>query len=121
MARRRAREDAHIILTNPDTVHISILPYADRWRSFLQQLRLVVVDGKIHTIMCVFHCILIYIIELHIYTGDFGAHVALIMRRLRRICASYGNERIQFIGCSATIANPAQVRMLTTYTITLLI
>ncbi|KAI1338525.1 hypothetical protein F5Y15DRAFT_386121 [Xylariaceae sp. FL0016] len=86
--RNQIREDARIIFTNPDMLHITILPQEDRWRSFLQNLRYVVVD------------------ELHYYNGLMGSHVAFIMRRLRRICAAVGNRKVKFISCSATVANP---------------
>lgn len=86
--RNYIRDEARIIFTNPDMLHITILPQEEAWRSFLQNLKLVVVD------------------ELHVYNGLFGAHVALIMRRLRRICAAVGNRHVKFISCSATVANP---------------
>ncbi|KAI9685333.1 MAG: hypothetical protein M1820_010820, partial [Bogoriella megaspora] len=85
--RNYLRDEARIIFTNPDMLHITILPQEDAWRTFLQNLRYVVVD------------------ELHVYNGLFGAHVALIMRRLRRICAAVGNRHVKFISCSATVAN----------------
>ncbi|KAI9662984.1 MAG: hypothetical protein M1821_008031 [Bathelium mastoideum] len=84
------RDEARIIFTNPDMLHITILPQEEAWRTFLQNLRFVVVD------------------ELHVYNGLFGAHVALIMRRLRRICAAVGNRHVKFISCSATVANPEE-------------
>jgi DEAD/DEAH box helicase domain-containing protein len=84
------RDEARIIFTNPDMLHITILPQEDSWRTFLQNLKFVVVD------------------ELHVYNGLFGAHVALIMRRLRRICAAVGNRHVKFISCSATVANPEE-------------
>ena len=84
------RDEARIIFTNPDMLHITILPQEEAWRTFLQNLRFVVVD------------------ELHVYNGLFGAHVALIMRRLRRICAAIGNRHVKFISCSATVANPEE-------------
>lgn len=84
------RENGRIIFTNPDMLHITILPQEEKWRAFFQNLKLVVVD------------------ELHVYNGLFGSHVALIMRRLRRICAAYGNRHIKFISCSATVANPEE-------------
>ncbi|KAF2743421.1 P-loop containing nucleoside triphosphate hydrolase protein [Sporormia fimetaria CBS 119925] len=91
MSERNAiRDDARIIFTNPDMLHITILPQEESWRTFLQNLRFVVVD------------------ELHVYNGLFGSHVAFIMRRLRRICAALGNTDIKFISCSATVANPEQ-------------
>lgn len=86
--RNMIREDARIIFTNPDMLHITILPQEDKWRTFLQNLKYVVVD------------------ELHYYNGLMGSHVAFIMRRLRRICSAVGNRRVRFISCSATVANP---------------
>ncbi|KAF2098876.1 P-loop containing nucleoside triphosphate hydrolase protein [Rhizodiscina lignyota] len=88
--RNHIRDEARIIFTNPDMLHITILPQENAWRSFLQNLKFVVVD------------------ELHVYNGLFGAHVALIMRRLRRICAAVGNRHVKFISCSATVANPEE-------------
>ena len=88
--RNHIRDEARIIFTNPDMLHITILPQEESWRLFLQNLRFVVVD------------------ELHVYNGLFGAHVALIMRRLRRICAAVGNRHVKFISCSATVANPEE-------------
>ncbi|THH10992.1 hypothetical protein EW146_g8195 [Bondarzewia mesenterica] len=88
--RRDIRETASIILTNFDMIHTSILPHEDLWRRFLKNLKLVAVD------------------ELHYYSDLFGSHVALIMRRLRRICAAVGNRRTRFVSCSATISKPKQ-------------
>ena len=88
--RNHIRDNARIIFTNPDMLHITILPQEEGWRTFLQNLKYVVVD------------------ELHVYNGLFGAHVALIMRRLRRICAAVGNRHVKFISCSATVANPSE-------------
>ncbi|EFR05281.1 Hrq1p [Nannizzia gypsea CBS 118893] len=89
-SRNSIREEARIIFTNPDILHMTILPHESLWRTFLKNLKYVVVD------------------ELHVYNGLFGTHVALIMRRLRRICASIGNSDIKFISCSATVANPEE-------------
>lgn len=88
--RNMIRNEGRLIFTNPDMLHITILPQEDRWRTFLQNLRFVVVD------------------ELHVYNGLFGSHVALIMRRLRRICAAVGNRHVKFVSCSATVANPEE-------------
>lgn len=88
--RNTIRDEARIIFTNPDMLHITILPQEHSWRSFLKNLRYVVMD------------------ELHVYNGLFGAHVAFIMRRLRRVCAAVGNRKIKFISCSATVANPLE-------------
>ncbi|KAF1813554.1 P-loop containing nucleoside triphosphate hydrolase protein [Eremomyces bilateralis CBS 781.70] len=88
--RNKIRDEGRVIFTNPDMLHITILPQEDSWRTFLKHLRFVVVD------------------ELHVYNGLFGAHVALIMRRLRRICAAVGNRHVKFISCSATVSNPKE-------------
>lgn len=50
-------------------------------------------------------------IELHVYNGLFGTHVALIMRRLRRLCSYNHNESVQFISCSATIDDSYEVSL----------
>ncbi|KAF5621257.1 DEAD DEAH box helicase [Fusarium sp. NRRL 52700] len=88
--RNKIRDQARIIFTNPDMLHITILPQEERWRSYLKNLKYVVVD------------------ELHYYNGQMGSHMSFIMRRLRRICAAVGNRRVKFISCSATVANPEQ-------------
>ncbi|MFQ5808851.1 MAG: DEAD/DEAH box helicase, partial [Armatimonadota bacterium] len=88
--RRQLREDANIILTNPDMLHSGILPNHARWAHFFSTLRYVVVD------------------EIHTYRGVFGSNVANILRRMNRVCAHY-NCRPQYICCSATIANPQEL------------
>lgn len=88
-SRTRLRREANIILTNPDMLHVGILPNHHLWSQFLKDLRFVVVD------------------EAHIYRGVFGSHVAAVFRRLTRLCQFYDN-RPQFICCSATIANPGE-------------
>jgi len=85
--RAEIREQTRVILTNPDMLHIGILPNHKSWSRFLRHLRYVVVD------------------EAHVYRGVFGSHVACVLRRLRRLCQFYGSTP-QFICCSATIANP---------------
>ncbi|KAJ5087545.1 hypothetical protein N7456_011161 [Penicillium angulare] len=87
-SRNFIRDEARIIFTNPDMLHVTILPQESAWRTFLKNLKFVVVD------------------ELHVYNGLFGSHVAFVMRRLRRICAAVGNRHVKFISCSATVANP---------------
>ncbi len=86
-ARRRAREEGQILLTNPDMLHFGLLPRHEAWAPFLARLRYLVLD------------------ELHAYRGVFGTHVALILRRLLRLAAHYG-ARPQVIAASATIRNP---------------
>ncbi len=88
-ARGDIRRRASIVLTNPDMLHVGILPNHHLWVSFFRNLRYVVMD------------------EAHVYRGVFGSQVGCVLRRLRRICAAYGNKP-QFIACSATIANPAE-------------
>ncbi|KAJ3194976.1 hypothetical protein HK101_001429 [Irineochytrium annulatum] len=88
--RGRIREWSSVIFTNPDMVHVSINPNHKSWVGFLTSLKYVIVD------------------ELHFYGGRFGAHCALVMRRLRRLLQLVGNDSVQFICCSATIANPVQ-------------
>lgn len=88
--RPNIRDRASVIFTNPDMLHQSILPSENLWRRFLRGLKFVVVD------------------ELHMYNGLFGAHVSLILRRLRRICHALGNYDVRFVSCSATVANPIE-------------
>jgi DEAD/DEAH box helicase domain-containing protein len=83
------RRTANVLLTNPDMLHIGILPHHRRWGDFLHRLSLVVVD------------------ECHVARGVFGSHVAMILRRLRRLCAYYGSDPT-FALASATIGNPAE-------------
>ncbi len=87
--RAEIRKRGRIILTNPDMLHLGILPNHQSWSRLLRQLRYVVVD------------------EAHSYRGVFGSHVACVLRRLRRLCRLYGSNP-QFICCSATIANPGE-------------
>ncbi|GMM32948.1 ATP-dependent 3'-5' DNA helicase [Saccharomycopsis crataegensis] len=82
------RDNSKVIFTNPDMLHANILPNYQKWRNFLRNLKIIVID------------------ELHIYRGLFGSHVALVIRRLRRICHYLGNDDIQFISCSATLKDP---------------
>jgi DEAD/DEAH box helicase domain-containing protein len=83
------RQTANVVLTNPDLLHHSLLPDHSRWGDFLHRLTYVVVD------------------ECHVARGVFGAHVGLVLRRLRRICSRYGAEPT-FILASATIGNPTE-------------
>ncbi len=85
-----ARKWGNPILTNPDMLHLGILPNHARWAEVLASLTHVVVD------------------EAHVYRGVFGSHVALVLRRLRRICAIYGAEPT-FLLASATVANPGEL------------
>ena len=88
--RWQIRKWANVVLTNPDMLHVGMLPHHDRWGDVLHNLRYVVVD------------------EAHVYRGVFGSHVANVLRRLRRLARAYGAEP-QFVLASATIANPGEL------------
>jgi DEAD/DEAH box helicase domain-containing protein len=88
--RWQIRKWANVVLTNPDMLHVGVLPHHDRWGDVLANLRFVVVD------------------EAHVYRGVFGSHVGNVLRRLRRLARAYDSEP-QFVLASATIANPAQL------------
>ena len=85
-SRTDIRKRGRIVLTNPDMLHLGILPNHSLWSRYLHGLRYVVLD------------------EAHVYRGILGSHVANIIRRLRRLCLYYGTTPT-FICCSATIAN----------------
>jgi len=89
-SRAKIRRTANVVMTNPDMLHVGILPYHGKWHQFLRNLRFVVID------------------ELHTYRGIFGSHVACVLRRLLRMCRHYGSDP-RIICCSATIANPVQL------------
>jgi DEAD/DEAH box helicase domain-containing protein len=80
----------NLVLTNPDMLHVGVLPHHKRWGDFLANLGWVVVD------------------EAHTYRGVFGSHVANVLRRLRRVARAYGSEP-RFLLASATIANPVEL------------
>jgi len=88
--RRVARQEGHIVVTNPDMLHSGILPHHTSWVRLFQNLRYIVID------------------ELHSYRGLFGSHLANVLRRLFRLCRFYGAEPV-VITCSATIANPGEL------------
>ena len=88
--RWQIRKWANVILTNPDMLHVGVMPHHDRWADVLHNLRYVVVD------------------EAHVYRVVFGSHVGNVLRRLRRLARVYGAEP-QFLFASATIANPGEL------------
>jgi DEAD/DEAH box helicase domain-containing protein len=88
--RRQIRTWANVILTNPDMVHVGLLPNHDRWGDVLANLRYIVVD------------------EAHVYRGVFGSHVANVLRRLKRLARIYGSDP-QFLLASATVSNPGEL------------
>ncbi|MDO5093049.1 MAG: DEAD/DEAH box helicase [Propionibacteriaceae bacterium] len=87
--RRFARDHAQLVLTNPDMLHYSLLPNHQRWSTLIGGLTYIIVD------------------EAHRYQGVFGAHVAQVLRRLRRLAAYYGAEPTVLLS-SATAPNAAE-------------
>jgi DEAD/DEAH box helicase domain-containing protein len=81
------RRNSNLVLTNPDMLHLGIIPRHDQWANFLGNLAAVVID------------------EAHVYRGVFGSHVGNVVRRLRRVAGSRGVVP-RFMLASATIANP---------------
>jgi len=89
--RKRLRENPpHVLLTNPEMVHLSMLAHHPKWESFFLNLNTIVVD------------------EIHTYRGVMGSHMAQVFRRLQRICAYYGSKP-NYIFCSATVGNPSEL------------
>jgi DEAD/DEAH box helicase domain-containing protein len=88
--RRAIRRKSNLILTNPDMLHVGVLPNHKSWGDLLANLAWIVVD------------------EAHTYRGVFGSHVANVLRRLRRLALAYGTEP-RFVLASATIANPVEL------------
>jgi DEAD/DEAH box helicase domain-containing protein len=82
------RAHANWVFTNPDMLHRGILSAHGRWAPFFRRLGCVVID------------------ECHSYRGVFGSHVALLLRRLRRVAEHYGASPV-FVLASATTASPA--------------
>ncbi len=88
--RAAIRRKSNLILTNPDMLHVGILPHHPSWDELLANLAFVVVD------------------EAHVYRGVFGSHVGNVLRRLRRAAAIHGTDP-RFLLASATIANPVEL------------
>ena len=88
--RADVRRRANVVLTNPDMLHLGILPNHAAWGDFFKNLAVVVID------------------EAHVYRGVFGSHVANVLRRLRRICELHGTAP-RFLLASATVANPGEL------------
>jgi DEAD/DEAH box helicase domain-containing protein len=88
--RAAIRKRSNLVLTNPDMLHVGILPHHPAWAELLANLAFVVVD------------------EAHVYRGVFGSHVANVLRRLRRAAAIHGSQP-RFLLASATVANPVEL------------
>ena len=89
--RRKIRRDPPTVLvSNPEMLHLGILPHHEQWAAFLAGLTHVVVD------------------EAHTYRGVFGAHMAQVFRRLNRLAGRYG-ARPTYVLCTATVGNPGEL------------
>ncbi|WP_155315133.1 DEAD/DEAH box helicase [Desulfosarcina alkanivorans] len=89
--RKKIRDNPpHVLMTNPEMIHLSVLPHHERWADLLGRLRFVVVD------------------EVHTYRGMLGSHMAQVFRRLQRMCRHYGQSPT-FVFTSATVANPEEL------------
>ena len=94
-ARGKIRNEVNIIITNPDMLHLGILPSHENWAKFFKYLKVVVID------------------EVHTYRGVFGSHVGNVLRRMIRISEWYQSNP-QIISCSATVGNgPELIETLT--------
>ncbi len=80
------RKPPRVLISNPDMVHLGMLPYWSSWKPFLSELRWIVLD------------------ELHTYRGIFGCHFHHVLQRLSRICRRLGSDP-RIIASSATAAN----------------
>lgn len=87
--RQQIRRNTRVLITNPDMLHMAMLPHHTLWDTFFSNLRFVVID------------------EIHMYRGVFGSNIINLLRRLKRVCGFYG-VKPQFIMTSATIANPEE-------------
>ncbi|MDE5832104.1 MAG: DEAD/DEAH box helicase, partial [Desulfovibrio sp.] len=83
-------EPPAVLLSNPEMLHLALLPYHENWTTFLANLNYIIVD------------------EAHTYRGLFGAHMAHVFRRLNRVCAHYGASPT-YVFCTATLGNPREL------------
>ena len=89
--RRKIRRDPPaVLISNPEMLHLGILPHHEQWAAFLAGLTHVVVD------------------EAHTYRGVFGAHMAQVFRRLNRLAGRYGAKPV-YVLCTATVGNPGEL------------
>jgi len=85
----------NLLLTNPEMLHLSLLPHHGAWAQVFATLTHIVLD------------------EVHTYRGVLGAHMSQVLRRVQRLCRYYGSDPA-FVFCSATVGNPAELcRLLT--------
>ncbi|KAL9231532.1 hypothetical protein vseg_006752 [Gypsophila vaccaria] len=84
------RDNARVLITNPDMLHMSILPFHGQFQRIISNLKFVIID------------------EAHVYKGAFGCHTALILRRLQRLCSHVYGCNPSFVFSTATSANPCE-------------
>ncbi|MDO9631223.1 MAG: DEAD/DEAH box helicase [Humidesulfovibrio sp.] len=89
------KKPPNLILTNPEMLHLSLLPHHGTWAQVFATLTHIVID------------------EVHTYRGVLGAHMSQVLRRMQRICRYYGSDPV-FVFCSATVGNPAELCQLLT-------
>jgi len=89
------KKPPNLLLTNPEMLHLSMLPHHGTWAQVFATLTHVVLD------------------EVHTYRGVLGAHMSQVLRRFQRICRYYGSDPV-FVFCSATVGNPAELCQLLT-------
>ena len=89
--RRKIREHPpDLLLTNPEMLHLGLMPHHETWAEWFAGVDLVIID------------------EVHAYRGVSGSNMAMVFRRFLRLCRHYGaNPRLVF--CSATVANPGEL------------
>ena len=80
-SRADIRRGSQVVISNPDMLHLGILPNHRSWSRFFRGLKYVIVD------------------EAHVYSGIFGTNVHYIIKRLKRIC----DNKLQFVAASATL------------------
>ncbi|MCD7781231.1 MAG: DEAD/DEAH box helicase [Methanosphaera sp.] len=86
--KKQIRDRSRLVITNPYELHL-ILPFHYQWERFYSNLKYIIID------------------EAHQYRGVFGSNMALLIRRLKRICKYYGSHP-KFIISTATLANPEE-------------
>jgi len=89
------KKPPNLILTNPEMLHLSLLPHHGTLAQVFATLTHIVLD------------------EVHTYRGVLGAHMSQVLRRMQRICRYYGSDPV-FVFCSATVGNPAELCQLLT-------
>jgi Distinct helicase family with a unique C-terminal domain including a metal-binding cysteine cluster len=80
----------NVLLSNPEMLHLSLLPFHENWAEFWAGLDFVVID------------------EVHTYRGLLGSHMAQLFNRMQRVASHYGSNP-SFVMCSATIGNPGEL------------